>query len=295
VAETIAVGKGFYDATGGLEAPATMMRSRLGPREELARFGVEPVVDLPGVGRGVRTRNETSVISKVSPLEMGRLLLQARSRNGAISLVARKSQPGLREADGVHIILMGAKFRGYNWGYSRKAVGPYMTQLDLQGNTHSRGTIRLRSLDPRDSLEIKLNMFDPRNDPEGLDRKQVIKGFRDMVARAKRMGHKEILDHETDTWKPISYFEKLSDHEIGDRMEREAWDHHVGSSTRMGRGNDPMAVLGSDFRAKGTQNYFVIGHSAYPKPLGYFPVSGIEVGAVKAADGAYQRYFTGQR
>jgi hypothetical protein len=56
-----------------------------------------------------------------------------------------------------------------------------------------------------------------------------------------------------------------------------------------------MAVLGSDFRAKGTQNYFVIGHSAYPKPLGYFPVSGIEVGAVKAADGAYQRYFTGQR
>jgi choline dehydrogenase len=64
----------------------------------------------------------------------------------------------------------------------------------------------------------------------------------------------------------------------------EAWGHHASCSNKIGAEGDPMAVLDSQFRVRGTQALRVVDASVFPKIPGYFIFSAIYMISEKAAD-----------
>jgi choline dehydrogenase len=64
----------------------------------------------------------------------------------------------------------------------------------------------------------------------------------------------------------------------------EAWGHHASCTCKMGVDNDPMAVLDSQLRVRGTKGLRVVDASVFPKIPGYFIVSAIYMVIEKAFD-----------
>jgi choline dehydrogenase len=290
VEETIEIGKAFVDSTGAFEAPGTMWRSGVGPAAKLRALGIPVVSDVPA-GTGLGSRMETPVIGKLNPLKIGKLLVQARSQNGAIDLEARKSDPGLAEADGVRIGLAGGAFKGYNWNYTAGIIQPgVISILDLQAKTRHLGTVEPQSRDPRVAPKINFNMFDPKHDPDGKDLAIAISGFRQALASARKLGVKEVYDHASEGFVKIEHFERMSDAKLGAHIKRVVWDHHPGHSTPIGRPEDPATVVLPSMIAKGTDNYYSISHADF-RPIGIFPVRALHAVGVKGAEEIYERFF----
>ena len=72
--------------------------------------------------------------------------------------------------------------------------------------------------------------------------------------------------------------------DIKDFNRSQAWGHHASGSAKIGADNDPMAVLDSRFRVRGTQGLRVVDASVFPKIPGYFIVVPIYMASEKAAD-----------
>jgi choline dehydrogenase len=63
----------------------------------------------------------------------------------------------------------------------------------------------------------------------------------------------------------------------------EAWGHHASSSARMGKPDDPLAVVDSSFRVIGTRGLRVVDASIFPRIPGFFIVTAVYMIAEKAA------------
>jgi hypothetical protein len=63
-----------------------------------------------------------------------------------------------------------------------------------------------------------------------------------------------------------------------------AWSHHCSSTVKIGRDDDPMAVLDSKFRVRGVQGLRVVDASVYPKIPGTFTAVSTYLVGEKAAD-----------
>jgi choline dehydrogenase len=64
----------------------------------------------------------------------------------------------------------------------------------------------------------------------------------------------------------------------------EAWGHHTSCTSKICSAADPMAVLDSNFRVRGTTNLRVVDASVFPKIPGYFIVAAIYMISEKALD-----------
>jgi choline dehydrogenase len=65
---------------------------------------------------------------------------------------------------------------------------------------------------------------------------------------------------------------------------KQTWSHHATSTCSIGADNDPLVVLDSNFRVKGTKGLRVVDGSAFPRPPGAFPVLSTFMISLKAAD-----------
>jgi choline dehydrogenase-like flavoprotein len=63
-----------------------------------------------------------------------------------------------------------------------------------------------------------------------------------------------------------------------------AWGHHASCTCKIGRKDDPMAVLDGDFRVYGARGLRVVDASVFPKIPGFFIVTSVYMIAEKAAD-----------
>jgi choline dehydrogenase len=64
----------------------------------------------------------------------------------------------------------------------------------------------------------------------------------------------------------------------------QAWGHHACGTCAIGAADDPMAVLDSAFRVRGTKGLRVVDASVFPKIPGLFIVSAVYMVAEKASD-----------
>src|SRR5436190_8040832 len=71
---------------------------------------------------------------------------------------------------------------------------------------------------------------------------------------------------------------------LRDFIQNEAWGHHASCTCRIGAEGDPLAVLDSRFRVRGTQGLRVVDASVFPKIPGYFIVSAVYMVSEKASD-----------
>ena len=75
-----------------------------------------------------------------------------------------------------------------------------------------------------------------------------------------------------------------TEEEIKQYIRDVAWGHHCSCTCKIGADDDPMAVLDSNFRVRGTKNLRVVDASVFPHIPGYFIVLPIYMISEKAAD-----------
>jgi choline dehydrogenase len=290
-------------AGGTFNTPQLLQLSGIGPAELLRRHGIPVRVDLPGVGANLQDRYEVSVVNRMKRrfrLLEGAVMRPPRAEeqpdpflrqwidrgagiytsNGAVMSILRKSSPAKREPD---LLIFGliTNFRGYFPGYSAvvSSAHQYLTWTILKGYSHNTsGTVTIRSADPRDVPEINFRYFDEGNDTTGEDL-EAVAGAVEFVRKMTASYPKRFLDEEEVPGARVRTRE-----EIRQFIKDEAWGHHASGTCRIGRREDPMAVLDSAFRVHGTTGLRVVDASVFPRIPGLFIVSSVYMVAEKASD-----------
>ncbi|MGI8991264.1 MAG: GMC family oxidoreductase [Bryobacteraceae bacterium] len=294
-------------AAGAFNSPQLLMLSGVGPAEELAKFGIPLVANLPGVGSNLQDRYEIGVASEFArdfallqggtfaPPESGRdpdgYMSQwtkqgagVYASNGALIGIVKRSKPGLPDPD-LYIFGLPGFFRGYLPGYSKQFEYHQnrFTWAILKARTHNSGRVQLKTANPWDTPSINFQYFGDgtrQNDPD-LD--AVVAGVefvRDMNRRLAALG---IIKREE-----VPGPDYQSDGSLREFIRNEAWGHHASCTNKIGADSDGMAVLDSRFRVRGTQGLRVVDASVFPRIPGYFIVSAVYMIAEKAADAIMQ-------
>lgn len=282
---------------GAFSSPQLLMLSGIGPRLHLEEHKIRVLVDLPGVGKNLQDRYEMSVVSTVEkPFKaiqgMTRAALNGDANpplkewassksgfyatNGTFLGLLKKSRPDLIAPD-LCIFGLPGNFRGYYSGYSRDLESeiPCVSWVILKTYTSNRsGTVCLRSSSPMDTPKINFHYFAESIDGGTDDLAAIMYGieFVREIGRRRRGGSESFPG------------ERLTKEALRTCIEQEAWGHHASCSCPIGANGDPMAVLDSEFRVRGTRSLRVVDASAFPTIPGFFLATNVYMISEKAAD-----------
>jgi choline dehydrogenase len=284
-------------AGGAFNSPQLLMLSGIGPSAAIARHGIAPRIDLPGVGRNLQDRYEVGVVCRMTadwqaltgarfahgdPLY--RQWADTRSglytTNGAGLAVIRRSAPGRALPDLFCMAFLGL-FKGYFPGYSRLLAEhlDYLSWTVLKAHTRNRaGEVSLRSADPRDPPAVNFRYFEEGDDAEGEDLDSVVAGIRFVRRTTERLKQDGLIAEEE---LPGAHVQ--SDEALKDYVRANAWGHHASCSCAIG----PRAaggVIDGDFRVHGTEALRVVDASVFPRIPGFFIASAVYMIAETAAD-----------
>jgi choline dehydrogenase len=287
-------------AGGAFNTPQLLQLSGIGPAELLRRHGIPVRVDLPGVGANLQDRYEISLVLRMKKpfssfkdatleppkpgeepdpqftqwLDGGQGVY---TTNGTVMAFVKRSRHDLPDPD---LFLFGlvTDFRGYYPGYSERIreARQYFSWAVLKGSTHNTsGKVEIRSSDPRDVPSIDFHYFHGEGAKEDLDAVvhalQFIRGI--TKGYGKRIEKEETPGQEIQTRK-----------ELEEVVRNQAWGHHASCTCKIGPDGDPMAVLDSSFRVRGTRGLRVVDASVFPRIPGLFIVLAIYMIAEKASD-----------
>jgi choline dehydrogenase len=282
-------------AGGAFGTPEILMRSGIGDTAELQRANVEPRVHLPGVGKGLSDRYETTVVTrmkkpfalleglKFDPDKRDPQLSQWHKdgqglygTNGAVIAFQAKSRPDLAEPD-LYITGGPVHFEGYEPGYAAKLLADHehFTWLIVSANkTDSRGTITLDPEDPMANGKVNFQYHPEEVIPN--DSAPLVAGVKMVRELVSRYG--ELVAEEVFPGRHVR-----NDQELRAHIESHTFGHHANGTAKMGSDNDPTAVVDSHFRVRGTQNLRVVDASIFPDNPGTFVVGPTLTVAEKAA------------
>jgi choline dehydrogenase len=256
-------------SAGSIGSPQLLQLSGLGPADALQNLGIPVQKDLPGVGanlqdhlqiravykvRGVRTLN-TLANSAWGRVRIG--LEYALRRTGPLSMAP--SQLGAFTRSSPDKAWPDLEF--HVQPLSLDAFGEPLHAFDAftasvcNLNPTSRGTVKLTSPSFEDAPRIAPNYL---STPE--DRQVAAQSLR-VVRRIA--GQPALARFQPEEWKPGPQYESDAD------LARLAGDiattifHPVGT-TKMGRDDDPMAVLDSELRVRGVGGLRVVDAGAMP-------------------------------
>jgi choline dehydrogenase len=216
-------------ALGTYATPAALLRSGVGPAEELARHGIPVAAEVPGVGRGMQDhpkvsyRFELALAAPAWPSPWYQCLLT-----------------GAHEVGGERRVYQVMPYSGTIEG------GQRYTDLNVQvADARSRrGVVRLQSRDPADQPAIEMGWF-----LEPSDRAAAVAAGRRLLEVARTPPLAEVLT----AWPGLDD----PDHVL---RTVETFHHPVGSC-RMGRPDDPEAVVDAAGRVRGTDGLWVMDAS----------------------------------
>lgn len=298
--ETVLVEREVIVSAGAFNTPQLLKLSGIGPREELARHGIEVKLDLPGVGENLQDRYEVGVVTRlkenISLIEGMQFRCPEAGEtpdpqftewrqhkgpyttNGATVALMKRSFPERPDPDLLIFGLIG-DFRGYYPGYAKDIAkaGNVFTWAILKGHTsNTAGRITLRSNDPRDMPDINFHYFsegtNARDDLESLV--AGVETVRNIIRRCGDLVTEEVLPGP----------DVRDQEDIRRFIKNQAWGHHASCSCKMGPASDKMAVVDSRFRVHGARNLRIVDASVFPKIPGFFIVSSIYMISEKASD-----------
>lgn len=140
-------------SAGALHSPGLLMRSGVGPAEQLARSGIGVKVDLPGVGANLQDHPAVSVACHLK--KAGRQLESLRPASNA----------GLRYDSGVEGCASSDMYVSVTNKASWHAMGAQIGALVLcVYKPYSRGQVRLDTADPDGEPVVEFNMLSDRRD-----------------------------------------------------------------------------------------------------------------------------------
>ncbi|KAF7558015.1 hypothetical protein G7Z17_g317 [Cylindrodendrum hubeiense] len=309
-----ATGSGSVNATreviisaGAFNTPQLLKLSGIGPKKELNSFKIPVIVDLPGVGTNMQDRYEATVIGKtdsdfvitsdctfletmpdpcleeyqngVEPISKG-----VYGTNGIAIAIVLKSSVAEGEPD---LLISGApaKFKGYFPGYAADSLADAQHWAWIILKAHSRnnaGTVTLKSTDPRDMPIINFNYYNTGVNTNGEGDKDLQATYEGLQFSRKAFADLIPLDGNFDeVWPGNNVTTKQDAKQF---IKDEAWGHHASCTCPIGPDSDPMAVLDSEFKVRGTEGLRVVDASVFPKIPGFYIALPLFVVSEKASD-----------
>ncbi|KAK8134670.1 hypothetical protein PG984_006682 [Apiospora sp. TS-2023a] len=289
-------------AGGVYNSPQILKLSGVGPAEELKKFNIPLIADLPGVGTNLQDHYEVSVQARpddewvafsgctwqgdendpcIEKYENPGLLGDqgVYASNGLAATMYRRSSTA-PNADWDTFVFGGpVNFRGYFPGYSVNATNEHDWWTWAILKSHPRNTaggVTLRSADPLEMPDIMYHYFSEANGEYKKDLQAMVEAVglaRDAFAR-----------------QPLKVTEVMPGAEVQSQEDLEqwiqdiTWGHHASSTCPIGTDDDPMAVLDSAFRVRKVQGLRVVDASVYPRIPGTFTAVSTYMVAEKAAD-----------
>ena len=267
--EVIGATREVIVSAGAINAPALLMLSGIGPGAHLAEHGLPVVADRPGVGANLQDHLELYVqMAATRPVSLlrywslwGKAWVGARwlwSRDGPGASNQFESCGFIRSGPGVdypdiqfHFLPLAVRYdgRAAAEGHGFQAhVGP-MRSL-------SRGAVRLRSAVPGEAPRIRFNYMSTEQD--WVDFRRCIRLTREVFAQDAFTAYrgKEILpgvEAQTD---------EALDAVIRDHVESA---YHPCGTCRMGRPDDPGAVVDPQGQVIGVSRLRVADSSIFPR------------------------------
>ena len=305
-------------SAGSFNTPQLLKLSGIGPAVELNSFSIPVIVNLPGVGTNMQDRYETTVVGKTTsdfaitskctflqtqpdpclvqyqtaPLPKGPPPLSKGiyASNGIAVAIVRKSSAAAA-SDPPDLLISGAPafFTGYYPNYDKFVIADARHWAWITLKAHARntaGTVQLRSTDPRDTPIINFNYFDTGTTASGADQLDVQAVYEAM--QFSRQIFKDLVPLDggfTEVWPdPLSSVNASTEAGLKEFIKNEAWGHHASCTCPIGADGDPMAVLDSRFRVRGTLGLRVVDASVFPKIPGFYIAVPIYMISEKAAD-----------
>ncbi|WP_084742037.1 GMC family oxidoreductase N-terminal domain-containing protein [Cryptosporangium aurantiacum] len=247
---TVSARREVIVSCGAIDTPKLLMLSGIGPAEHLREVGVDVVVDAPGVGANLDDHVEGLVM-----WDAAKPMVSESTQWWEIGLFAA-TREGLDRPDlMMHYGSVPFDLNTVRWGYPTTENGFCLTPNVTQGR--SRGTVRLRSRDFRDKARVDPRYF---TDDEGHDERVMLAGLRlartiaaqpalaGWVGRELAPGPSAVTDDEL-----LDYVHKTHN-----------TVYHPSCTARMGRDDDPYAVLDAQLRVRGVRGLRVADASAMP-------------------------------
>ncbi len=230
--------------------------------------------------------------------------------NGAIIGMFKKSKPELDHPD-LFLFLLPTDFHGYFPGYSKTVAEAknFTTWAILKTHSHNRGgRVQLKDLDPTSRPLINFRYYEDGTDEndnavggdidaENSDLEAVMKGVefvREINQEASvSLALLDIVSELPDAAAGLlhPYFEETipgktinKKDKLRDWVRRNSWGHHACGTCKMGKENDPMAVVNSKFEVIGVKNLRIVDASIFPRIPGYFIASSIYTMSERATD-----------
>ncbi len=146
---------------GTYGTPAILLRSGIGPADELRALGVEAVHDLPGVGRNLHDHPAVYLQFRATAAAAAALDdFRARGGEGfVLPLIAKLRSAGCTAAYDLHLFPMC-------WPAADSGQGWELVMAVANLTPRARGSVRLVALDPLAAPLIDTRFLD---DPEGAD------------------------------------------------------------------------------------------------------------------------------
>jgi choline dehydrogenase len=267
---------------GVINSPQVLMLSGIGPADHLNSIGIQPILELPGVGQNLQDHLAAAIVSNCSkPISLAKgenlpsLLRYIFGKRGPLtSNVAEggafwKSETGLAAPDlqfhfGPVYYINHGFIRPEGHGFS---VGPALL------HPRSVGQIRLVSADP-----LKAPAIDPNYLADDRDLQALIEGLK--MAR-EIVAQKPFDEYRSSEYDPGSSVQSDEDLAQYIRVKSETMYHPVGTC-KMGK--DPMAVVDDQLRVRGVEGLRVVDGSIMPTIVGGNTNAPIITIAEKAAD-----------
>ena len=232
--------------SGAIGSPTILLRSGIGPAEELQALGIEVALDLSGVGRNLHDH----LLSGGNLYRAKRAVPPSRYQHSE-SLMYIDSP---RDGPGPALVLACVLAPVVTECFEAPAFGEAYTLMFGFTQPRSRGALRLASADPTEPP-----LIDPNYLAEAYDREVYLEA----LAWARAVGGARALAD----WRQE---EMLPGPQLGGReaclafLEKAAHTHHHPVGTcRMG--NDESAVVSPDLSLRGLCGLYVIDASVMPR------------------------------
>ncbi|MDD7971737.1 choline dehydrogenase [Roseinatronobacter alkalisoli] len=275
-------------AASSINTPKLLMLSGIGPAAHLAEHDIAPRADRPGVGQNLQDHLELYLqYAATQPITLYKYWsLPGKAWVGARWLFTRKG-PGasnqfeacafIRSRAGIDYPDIQYHFLPIAVRYDGKAVAEghgFQTHVGPM-RSKSRGWVKLRSSRPQDTPRVCFNYMSHPDD--WTEFRSCIRLTREIMGQA---AFEPYLRHEIQPGAQVSEDAGLDDF-IREHVESA---YHPCGTARMGKADDPLAVVDPQGRVIGVQGLRVADSSVFPRiPNGNLNAPSIMVGE-KIAD-----------
>ena len=255
-------------AGGPINSPQLLKLSGVGPAAELKSHGIPVVHDLPGVGENLQDHLEFYFqIASLAPITLYSYTgLLARGRIGAIwyFLSAGLGTSNHFETGGFIRSRAGVKFPDIQYHFLPLAVSydgkALATQHGFQAHvgpmrSKSKGWVRLSSRDPAEKPKIRFNYMSHEDD--WIEMRACVRLTREIFGQA---AFDRFRGREMSPGKDVTSDEAI---DAFIRKNIETAFHPCGTC-RMGRVDDPLAVVDPETRVIGVEALRVVDSSIMP-------------------------------